>query len=155
MYSFKRISIDGIVNHLKNICKKENIDFDEPFLTEIANKSEGAMRDALQLFDKISGGNKAMKIENISTLLNTVDFNTYLEIHNHILSVDIRNIILKSNEILNSGISGNILFLDYVIFTETYWFIWKLVIIQFLKIYSKKDIMNYRNQLIIKKLLNS
>ena len=108
VYSFKRISIDGIVNHLKNICKKENIDFDEPFLTEIANKSEGAMRDALQLFDKISGGNKAMKIENISTLLNTVDFNTYLEIHNHILSIDIRNIILKSNEILNSGISGNI-----------------------------------------------
>ena len=53
------------------------------------------MRDALQLFDKISGGNKAMKIENISTLLNTVDFNTYLE-HNHILSVDIRNIILKN-----------------------------------------------------------
>ena len=108
MYNFKRISIDGIVNHLKNICKKENIDFDEPFLTEIANKSEGAMRDALQLFDKISGGNKAMKIENISTLLNTVDFNTYLEIHNHILSIDIRNIILKANEILNSGISGNI-----------------------------------------------
>ena len=108
VYNFKRISIDGIVNHLKNICKKENIDFDEPFLTEIAYKSEGAMRDALQLFDKISGGNKAMKIENISTLLNTVDFNTYLEIHNHILSIDIRNIILKSNEILNSGISGNI-----------------------------------------------
>ena len=71
IYNFKRITIDDIVSHLKKICQIEQIEFEDDALKQIASKCDGAMRDALQLFDKVVGVNKKitsqMVIENLNS----------------------------------------------------------------------------------------
>ena len=78
IYNFKRITNNDIVKHLKNICELEKIESDDDALIQIANKSDGAMRDALQLFDKVVGVNKKITSEMVLENLNTVSFEKYL-----------------------------------------------------------------------------
>ena len=63
IYNFKRITIEDIVSHLKKICKIEKIQYEDEALKQIASKSDGAMRDALQLFDKVVGINKNISLQ--------------------------------------------------------------------------------------------
>ena len=108
IYNFKRITIDSIVNHLKNICKIEEIQYNDDALKQIASKSDGAMRDALQLFDKVVGINKKITSEMVVENLNSVDFDKFLEIVNLINKKDIPNLINATNSILDQGISGDL-----------------------------------------------
>ena len=93
IYNFKRITNNDIVKHLKNICELEKIESDDDALIQIANKSDGAMRDALQLFDKVVGVNKKITSEMVLENLNTVSFEKYLEIISAIKEKDIPNLI--------------------------------------------------------------
>src|SRR5258705_309839 len=52
IFDFKRITLNDTVEHLREICKKENIEADKTSLQLIAQKSEGCMRDALSILDK-------------------------------------------------------------------------------------------------------
>ena len=108
IYNFKRITNEGIVDHLKNICKLEKIKFEDNALIQIANKSDGAMRDALQLFDKVVGVNKELTSKLVSENLNTVDFETYIKLFEFINNNDIPNLIVEINIVLDNGISGDI-----------------------------------------------
>lgn len=108
IYNFKRISNDNIANHLKSICEIENIKYQLDGLIEIASKSDGAMRDSLQLFDKIVGLNKEITVELVSENINSVDFNEFKEICDLIIIKDIPNLIVKVNTVLNKGISGDL-----------------------------------------------
>ena len=108
IYNFKRITNEGIVNHLKNICQLEKIKFEDDALLQIANKSDGAMRDALQLFDKVVGVNKELTSKLVSENLNTVDFETYIKLFEFINNNDIPNLIVEINSVLDNGISGDI-----------------------------------------------
>ena len=108
IYNFKRITNEGIVDHLKNICKLEKIKFEDNALIQIANKSDGAMRDALQLFDKVVGVNKELTSKLVSENLNTVDFETYIKLFEFINKNDIPNLIVEINSVLDNGISGDI-----------------------------------------------
>ena len=108
IYNFKRITNDGIVDHLKNICQLEKIKFEDDALIQIANKSDGAMRDALQLFDKVVGVNKELTSKLVSENLNTVDFETYIKLFEFINNNDIPNLIVEINSVLDNGISGDI-----------------------------------------------
>ena len=108
IYNFKRITNEGIVDHLKNICKLEKIKFEDNALIQIANKSDGAMRDALQLFDKVVGVDKELTSKLVSENLNTVDFETYIKLFEFINNNDIPNIIVEINSVLDNGISGDI-----------------------------------------------
>ena len=108
IYNFKRITIDIIVNHLKNICKIEEIQYNDDALKQIASKCDGAMRDALQLFDKVVGINKKITSEMVVENLNSVDFDKFLEIVNLINKKDIPNLINATNSILDQGISGDL-----------------------------------------------
>ena len=108
IYNFKRITNDGIVDHLKNICQLEKIKFEDDALIQIANKSDGAMRDALQLFDKVVGVNKELTSKSVSENLNTVDFETYIKLFEFINNNDIPNLIVEINSVLDNGISGDI-----------------------------------------------
>jgi len=108
IYNFKRITIDSIVNHLKNICKIEEIQYDDDALKQIASKCDGAMRDALQLFDKVVGINKEITSEMVVESLNSVDFDKFLEIVNLISKKDIPNLINATNSVLDQGISGDL-----------------------------------------------
>ena len=108
IYNFKRITIDDIVSHLKKICKIEKIQHEDEALKLIASKCDGAMRDALQLFDKVVGINKNISSQMVVENLNSIGFDTFLEIVNLINKKDIPDLIIATNSILDQGISGDL-----------------------------------------------
>ena len=108
IYNFKRITIDDIVSHLKKICQIEQIEFEDEALKQIASKCDGAMRDALQLFDKVVGVNKKITSQMVVENLNSIGFDTFLEIVNLINKKDIPNLINSTNAVLDQGISGDL-----------------------------------------------
>ena len=116
IYNFKRISVSDMVEHLKNICTLEKIKFEDDALLQIANKSDGAMRDALQLFDKVVGVNKEITSKLVHESLNTLYFESFVNLFNHITKKDIPNLIININEILDNGISGDIFISSFSMF---------------------------------------
>ena len=108
IYNFKRITIDDIVSHLKKICKIEKIQYEDEALKLIASKCDGAMRDALQLFDKVVGINKNISSQMVVENLNSIGFDAYLEIVNLINKKNIPDLINATNSILDQGISGDL-----------------------------------------------
>jgi len=108
IYNFKRITIDDIVSHLEKICKIEQIEYEHDALKQIASKCDGAMRDALQLFDKIAGINKKITSQMVIENLNSISFDTFLELVNLINKKDIPNLINATNSVLDQGISGDL-----------------------------------------------
>jgi len=108
IYNFKRISTEHIITHLKEICKIEGIKYEDDALIQIASKCDGAMRDALQLFDKVIGVNKNITSKIVEENLNTVDFDTYTELINDIKSKDIPKIMVSVNQILDNGVAGDL-----------------------------------------------
>ncbi len=104
IFDFKRIKIKDITNHLKYVAKSENITADENALHIIAEKADGALRDALSIFDQIvsfSGNNitYASVIEN----LNVLDYKTYFMLIDNFIENNIHQTLLQFNDILNRG----------------------------------------------------
>ena len=107
IYDFKKISSSDIKTHLEFIANRENISFDDESLFLIANKCDGALRDALSIFDRLvnfTDGNitKDLAYKN----LNILDHDVYFKATNLILGNDITNCLLLFNEILNQGFNG-------------------------------------------------
>ena len=107
IYDFKKISSSDIKTHLEFIANKENISFDNESLFLIANKCDGALRDALSIFDRLvnfTNGNitKELAYKN----LNILDHDVYFKATSLIVSNDITNCLLLFDEILNQGFSG-------------------------------------------------
>ena len=108
IYNFNRISNKDIIKNLENICSLENISHDKESLQIIATKSDGSMRDALQLFDKVLGVSKAINKEVVLSNLNSLDVNDNIKIIDCILERDIPKLIVEINNILNKGVGGEI-----------------------------------------------
>ena len=107
IYDFKKIEISDIKNHLELIAKKENITHDDDSLFLIANKSDGALRDALSIFDRLvnfTDGNITKDL--VYKNLNILDHDVYFKATELILNNDITNSLLLFNEINNQGFSG-------------------------------------------------
>jgi len=108
IFDFNRIKIDDISNHLAGIAQKEKVKTEEDGLHIIAQKADGALRDALSMFDQIisfSGGTITYKdvIEN----LNILDYDYYFKVTDAILTNNISDALLTFNEILNNGFDGH------------------------------------------------
>jgi len=108
IYNFKRISNNDIIKNLENICFLEKISHDKESLLIIATKSDGSMRDALQLFDKVLGVSKEISKDIVLNNLNSLDINDNIQVLDYILKKDIPKLIVEINNILNKGISGEI-----------------------------------------------
>ena len=107
IYDFKKIEISDIKKHLELIAKKENITHDDDSLFLIANKSDGALRDALSIFDRLvnfTNGNITKDL--VYKNLNILDHDVYFKATELILNNDITNSLLLFNEINNQGFSG-------------------------------------------------
>ena len=107
IYDFKKINTDDIKLYLENIAKSEKIKFDDEALYLIAKKSDGALRDALSIFDRLvnfTEGNitKELAYENLSVL----DYDIYFKAFNQLIENDITNIILLLNEVIEKGFDG-------------------------------------------------
>ena len=106
IYNFKRISNNDIIKNLENICSLEKISHDKESLNIIATKSDGSMRDALQLFDKVTGVSKEITKDLVQNNLNSLDTNDNIKILDYVLERDIPKLIVEINNILNKGIAG-------------------------------------------------
>lgn len=105
IYDFNRMSIENTVKHLENIAAKEGIEVESSALNIIAQKADGAMRDALSIFDQVVSccGGKKVTYQGTIENLNVLDYNYYFELVDKFLAGDISNSMLTFNEILNKG----------------------------------------------------
>ena len=108
VYDFNRISIQDMANHLAYVAKQENIKFEIDGLHVIAEKADGALRDALSIFDQIVNycdGN--ITYEAVIQNLNILDYDYYFKITDHFLKNEIHHSLLVFNEILENGFDGH------------------------------------------------
>ena len=104
IFDFKRITVEDIANHLKNIAAKEGVNAEEEALNIIAQKADGALRDALSIFDQMvsfSGNNITYK--DVIANLNVLDYEYYFGMVENILANDINSILLLLNEVIGKG----------------------------------------------------
>ena len=107
IYDFKRMGVNDIVGHPKNVAEKEGITVEDAALNIIAQKADGGMRDALSIFDQVAsfcGGNITYQrtIEN----LNVLDYDYYFRLTDFFLEGKITECMLTLNEILSKGFEG-------------------------------------------------
>jgi DNA polymerase-3 subunit gamma/tau len=108
IFDFNRIQINDIANHLAFIAKSENVAAEPEALHIIAQKADGALRDACSIFDQIvsfAGNNVTYKavIDN----LNILDYDYYFKVTDAVLQANISESLLTFNEILNNGFDGH------------------------------------------------
>lgn len=109
IFDFNRIQIADMAAHLRRICQEESIEAEEEALNVIAQKADGALRDALSIFDRIvsfSGSNIAYKdvIEN----LNILDYDYYFKVVEALLIEDASQLLLLFDQISRKGFDGDI-----------------------------------------------
>lgn len=110
IFDFKRIKPEDTVAHLSTISTKENIQAENEALHIIAQKSEGCMRDALSLMDRIAGFTNG-NITYTQTIehLNILDADVYFKLTDILLSKDIGGALLLLEEVLQKGFEGDVL----------------------------------------------
>ncbi|HSJ69379.1 MAG TPA: DNA polymerase III subunit gamma/tau [Anditalea sp.] len=109
IFDFNRIQIKDIGDHLKYIASEETIEYEEEALRLIATKADGALRDALSIFDLIvtySAGNKLTYHETIDNL-HILDYDYYFKVTDALLNESIGETLLIFDEILKKGFDGH------------------------------------------------
>ena len=108
IFDFKRITLQDTVDHLQGIANKEHIKTQETALQLIAQKSEGCMRDALSILDKIvSFTNGEVTYENTIEHLNILDAEYYFKLMDCMLSQDLAGAMLLYDDINKKGFEGD------------------------------------------------
>nr|WP_320119633.1 DNA polymerase III subunit gamma/tau [uncultured Marinifilum sp.] len=108
IFDFNRIKVDDAVKHLQNIAQKEAVTIDEEALNVIAQKADGAMRDALSIFDQIvSFSGKDISFANVIQNLNVLDYDYYFKIVDASLEGKVTDVLVMLNEIFEKGFDGH------------------------------------------------
>ena len=104
IFDFNRISIQDAVNHLKYVAEKEEVTAEEEALNVIAQKADGAMRDALSIFDQVVAfSGKNINYDQVIENLNVLDYDFYFKIADALLAEDHKQALLIFDEILKKG----------------------------------------------------
>ena len=107
IFDFKRVNNDDIVKNLKYVADQENITVDEDALFLIAEKSDGALRDSLSLFDRlVSFSDKKLTYADVANHLNILDYQYYFNVTEHLISNDISSLFIIFNKIIDNGFDG-------------------------------------------------
>ncbi len=107
VFDFRRITIDDIAGHLSRIAVKENIEADPDALHVIAQKADGALRDALSIFDRIvTFAGSSFNYKDVIDNLNILDHDYYFTITDQAHQGDRSGLMLTFHEILNLGFEG-------------------------------------------------
>ncbi|MEP2026382.1 MAG: DNA polymerase III subunit gamma/tau [Reichenbachiella sp.] len=109
IFDFNRIEIDDITYQLKKIAEKEKIDCEEEALHLIAQKADGALRDALSIFDLIvtfSSGNKVTYQDTIKNL-HILDYDYFFKLTEQLDKGNVSEALLIYDEILKNGFDGH------------------------------------------------
>lgn len=108
IFDFKRITVKDAAEYLKYIAENQGINAEEDALHIIAQKADGAMRDALSIFDRVvSFSGKELTRKAVTENLNVLDYDTYFEATDLILEHDIPNLLLLFNKTLSYGFDGH------------------------------------------------
>ena len=108
IFDFKRITNNDTVEHLQEIADKEDIKAEKAALQVIAQKSEGCMRDALSILDKIvSFTNGEVTYQNTLEHLNILDEDYYFKLLDYLLQQDLAAAMLLYDEINQKGFEGD------------------------------------------------
>ncbi len=108
IFDFNRIKIRHMTKQLEIICKNEDVDCDEEAMHLIAQKADGAMRDALSIFDRITSfSGKKITAKDVIENLNILDYDYYFKITDALVSEDITTCLLLFDEIVNKGFDGD------------------------------------------------
>ncbi len=104
IYDFKRISVSDIKAQLEKIADREQVEVEGDALHLIAQKADGALRDALSLFDRlVSFTGKKLTWAAVSENLNVLDHTYFFEATDLMLQGDYRGLLLQYDEILTRG----------------------------------------------------
>ncbi len=107
IFDFKRILIEDIAKHLAFVAGKENIEADTDALHIIAQKADGALRDALSIFDQlVSFAGNHLTYDDVINNLNVLDYDYYFKITDYFLQNDIPSSLILFNEIIDKGFDG-------------------------------------------------
>ena len=107
IYDFERMTVLNIIDHLKRVAEKENIQYEEEALNVIAEKADGGMRDALSIFDQaasFSQGN--ITYQKVIEDLNVLDTENYFNIVDLALENKVSEIMVLLNTVINKGFDG-------------------------------------------------
>jgi len=107
IFDFKRITVEDIANYLGYIAEQEGIDAEIEARHIIAQKADGAMRDALSTFDQIvSYSGNRVSYQDVIENLNILDYEYYFKVTNYLINNDIPSLLLIFNEIIENGFDG-------------------------------------------------
>ena len=108
IFDFKRITVKDMKDYLHVIAKRENITADDDALHIIAQKADGALRDALSIFDRVVSfsGNELTRVA-VTENLNVLDYDTYFATTDLLLQNDIPRVLTLFNEVLSKGFDAH------------------------------------------------
>ena len=108
IFDFKRITISDIREYLKYIAEQQGIEAEDEALQIIAQKADGAMRDALSIFDRVVSfsGDKITR-QATSEILNVLDYEVYFKVTDLILDNKLPDLLLELNTVIEQGFDGN------------------------------------------------
>ena len=108
IFDFKRITVTDAKNYLAYIAEQEGVEAEDDALHIIAQKADGAMRDALSIYDRVvSFSGKNLTRQAVTENLNVLDYDTYLTATDLILDNNIPQLFVLFNEILSHGFDGH------------------------------------------------
>jgi|SaaInl25SG_5_DNA_1037380.scaffolds.fasta_scaffold00342_4 DNA polymerase-3 subunit gamma/tau len=108
IFDFKRITVEDIANHLAYVAGQEDINAEPEALHMIAEKADGALRDALSLFDRmISFSGNTLTYTQVVEVLDILDYNYYFKGVELAQSVNYPDLLLLYNEVLDKGFNGH------------------------------------------------
>ncbi|WP_111307187.1 DNA polymerase III subunit gamma/tau [Confluentibacter sediminis] len=108
IFDFKRITVKDAKDYLKYIAKEQDVNAEDDALHIIAQKADGAMRDALSIFDRVvSFSGKNLTRQAVTENLNVLDYETYFTSTDFILENKIPDLLLQFNNTLSKGFDGH------------------------------------------------
>lgn len=106
-YDFNRISVSDMVANLRSIASKEGVSIEDEALHVIAKKADGAMRDALTIFDQtVAFCGTSVKYEDVLRNLNVLDYEYTFKLVDAFLEADYKTALLTFDEILSKGFNA-------------------------------------------------
>lgn len=110
VYDFRRIAIKDIVHQLEKICKEESLQAEPEALYLIAQKADGAMRDALSIFDRIrSYSEQQITYQAVLENLNILDYDYYFRFFNAFLSEDTNQSLVLCDQVIRLGFDPEVI----------------------------------------------
>lgn len=108
IFDFRRMKVDHIIGHLRNIASAEGVTADDEALLIIAQKADGGMRDALSMFDRlVSFCTGHLTYERVLENLNVLDFDYYFKVTDALITEDVAASLVLFNDILRKGFEGD------------------------------------------------